>query len=73
MWKTGAISKDLASQGPDHLDQAQLVELDGYGVTAGGEQSAITYALGPGALRRSCHPEPSQSKGSLVVIMLMWL
>jgi len=37
MQKTGAISKNLASHGPDHLDQAQLVELDGYGVTAGGE------------------------------------
>ena len=44
MLKTGAISKNLASHGPDHLDQAQLVELDGYGVTAGGEESAITYA-----------------------------
>ena len=44
MQKTGAISKNLASHGPDHPDQAQLVELDGYGVTAGSEQSAITYA-----------------------------
>ena len=44
MQKTVAISKILVLHGSDHLDQAQLVELDGYGVTAGGQQSAITYS-----------------------------
>ena len=56
MQKTGAISKNLASHGPDHLDQAQLVELNGHGVTAGGEQSAITDA---GSRRTSKDRPPS--------------
>ena len=44
MQKTSSIIKNLAKFGAEHLYQAELVELDGYGLTAGGEQSAMPNA-----------------------------